>query len=286
MGDSGMQFSFSQTYADASHAVKERFGPLVGVLAIFLVLQIAVTGLMVVTSGTSFLTGAALMSGEPQASMGIGFWLLYAVQIFVSMAGMAALCIMASLLRTASIGDAIGDGFRSALTLLAALLVVIVGAGIIGLVLSLAIGGSIMASQSGGFVFLGMLVLFGLFAWLFTKLSLTLPIIAVDGERNPLAAMARSWSLTSGHALKIFFVWFVFWVALFAVFMVIGFALAGTMASVMGGGGAPGVGTFVILGLVYLAVVVAINLYLSALVAAVHAQLAGPNAAGYTETFA
>lgn len=285
-GGQGMSFSFSQTYADATRAVSERFGPMLGVLGIFLVLQIAVMGLMMVIGGTSFMTAATAMPGEGQPSLGIGFWLLYAIQVFVSLAGMAALCIMASLLRRRSVGDAVGDGFRSAPSVFAALLVVVIGAVVLVFILSLAIGGTMMAAQSSGLAILGALVLFAVFAWLFTKLSLTLPIIAVDGERNPFTAMGRSWSLTSGNTLKVFFVWFVFWIALFAVFMVIGFALAGTIAAAAGTGATPGIGTMLVMGVVYLVIVVAINLYMSALVAAVHAQLAGPNTQGYSETFA
>ncbi|MGH6787735.1 MAG: glycerophosphoryl diester phosphodiesterase membrane domain-containing protein [Novosphingobium sp.] len=281
-----MQFSFSQTYADASRAVKERFGPLLGVLGIFLVLQVALTGVMMATTGSSFLTAATAMPGDPQPSLGIGFWVIYAVTIVVGMAGLAALCVMASLLRRPSVGDAIGDGFRSALSVVGALLVVIVGVAVIVFVISLVIGGSVAATNSPGLAFVGMLIMFAVFAWLFTRLSLTLPIIAVDGERNPFAAMARSWALTAGNAAKVFFVWFVFVLALTAIMLLIVFGLAGSLVGGFAAGSAPGIGTMVVALVVYLVLIVAINLYSSALTAAVHAQLAGPNAQGYSETFA
>ena len=51
--------------------------------------------------------------------------------------------------------------------------------------------------------------------YLFIKFALTAPVIAIEGERNPIKALARSWKLTKGNSFRI--VLFLFLGAVFVV---------------------------------------------------------------------
>ena len=270
-----MGFSFSRAYSDAARMVRERFWPLLGILVLFFVLTIVI----VLVFGASMLaTIGDLASGAPDpAALGAGFWTGYAVAYllvyFVSLANMAAMVAAASPVRPPDLADAIIDGFKSAPSLFAALLMVIVGFCVVAVALTLLVG--TMESPALGTIVLIALVVIG--CVIATKLSLVVPLVAVDGVRNPITAIVRSWQLTTGSALKIFFAWFVFWAILIAVLMVVVFALAGSLAGGMSEGQIPGAGTIVALLVFYLVFVVAINLFISALIAAVHAQLVAPS---------
>ena len=281
-GEFIMGFSVSSAYSEAMRMVRERFWPLLAILAMFFVITI---GVMFVFGASMLSTIAGMASGPPDpAALGAGFVttyaLVYLVIYFISLASMAAMVTMASPAERPGIGDAIVDGFKSAPSLFAVLIMVGIGFGIVAVVLSF-LGG---AAQSAA---LGMVVLLAIVAlgcWIFTKLSLVVPLVAIDGVRNPITAMTRSWSLTTGSALKIFAAWFLFWVVVMVVLMIVVFAFAGSIAGGISSGQTPGIGTIVLILVFYLAFVVAINLFVSALTAAVHAQLAGP-AAAMAETF-
>ena len=129
-------------------------------------------------------------------------------------------------------------------------------------------------------VFALVMLLFALAAYLVVKLSLTMPVIVIDKVLNPFAALTRSWRLTRGNSFRIF----LFYLLLALIYLVV--------ATVFGGGIvliatlAAGEGT---LSLVITAVVsgllgAAASLILTAILAAIHRQLAGssPEALGAT----
>jgi hypothetical protein len=62
--------------------------------------------------------------------------------------------------------------------------------------------------------------------YMYTKLSLTIPVIVVEDERNSLNALRRSWSMTKGNSLRLF----LFYMLIFVVFVVVSMVL-GIVAS-------------------------------------------------------
>ena len=115
--------------------------------------------------------------------------------------------------------------------------------------------------------------------YIFTKLSLAAPVIAIDGERNPVRALARSWTLTKGNSIRLFFFYLLLFIALVVVSGVIGmivmlvFGLMGEEVMLIGSG------------LINSAVNAVVIVLMLGVLAAVHRQLAGPSAESMGETF-
>ncbi len=115
--------------------------------------------------------------------------------------------------------------------------------------------------------------------YVFIKFSLIAPVIAIEGVRNPITALARSWRLTKGNSLRIF----AFFILLFLTIGIIAALVTGIFAVVFSafdsqiasiGNGV--VGAVINSGLTVLFLVV---------VAAIHRQLAGQSPEGLAATF-
>jgi hypothetical protein len=105
------------------------------------------------------------------------------------------------------------------------------------------------------------------------RMSLSAPVIAVEGVRNPITALLRSWRLTAGNSGRIILFYVLVGIA-FAVIVAITTMLLGILiALVVKGQPAAVAGEFVrsILG-------AALSVYVAAVLAAVHRQVAGPSA--------
>ncbi len=118
------------------------------------------------------------------------------------------------------------------------------------------------------------------FAYIMTRLSLTLPVISIEKVFNPLHIIRRAWNLTKGHALQLF----LFFMLLFVAFMVISIVaslVTGIPAALLGDGATAQIISGVVSGLVS-----ALGTMLfAAILAAVHRQLAGPSTGNLSQTF-
>lgn len=116
--------------------------------------------------------------------------------------------------------------------------------------------------------------------YLFFRLILVMPAIAVDGLRNPLASFRRSWALTRGNAARI---------ALFLVLLMLAYAVVTGVASAVVGLGLALVlgaeGGRIAVGIVTSALGAIFVLYVFASIAAIHRQLAGPSPDDLRQTF-
>ena len=111
-----------------------------------------------------------------------------------------ALALLALLTpRRPTVGEAIRTGLVALLPCIAARLVLGLAAGILGSVVVALAGTTRSAAVSGAAV---MAVLVGLL-YLEVRTSLTPAVIAVDGMRNPIEALSRSWRLTAGSGLRL-----------------------------------------------------------------------------------
>lgn len=174
-----------------------------------------------------------------------------------------------------TVGEALGQGIRSIPAYIAAQLLSALAAGVvIGLPLGLmaALAPPAVTATAG-------LALVVLAIYIFVKLSLIAPVIAIDGERNPFAAMARSWRLTKGNSVRIFG----FIVLLFAVILIIGALVQGILTLILSaiGGDVATIGTAVVSSLVN-AVITVIFLVV---IASIHRQLSGGTPERIAETF-
>ena len=124
-----------------------------------------------------------------------------------------------------TVGEALRTGVRSLPSYLAAQLVTVIGA-------SLAIGiPTGVLSAMGGMAVgaLALVVALALILYVMVKLSLVAPVIAIEGQLNPFAALARSWQLTKGNSLRIV----LFIVLLVVVFGIIAVLVGGILTLVL-----------------------------------------------------
>lgn len=167
-----------------------------------------------------------------------------------------------------TVGQALWRGLASVFTYVTALLLVALGTALVG---ALALG---LASVTGSpIVAVAALAVVAVVSiHIAIRTSLMAPVVAVDGERNPIAAIRRSWRLTQGNAARIglFYVLVLvaFAVALILVMMVLGIVLAlladQGLARVIATFASSTIGSLM-------------TLYFVAIGAAVHSQLSGPS---------
>lgn len=114
----------------------------------------------------------------------------------------------------------------------------------------------------------------------FLRMVLVAPVVAVERTYNPIRAIERSWHLTRGNALRIcaflLLIALVFMVAMAALVGVVG--IVATLA--MGPEGAK-----VTSAVISSVMAAGFSLYIAAILAAIHRQLAGPSAADISATF-
>lgn len=166
-----------------------------------------------------------------------------------------------------TVGQAIRTGFRAVLPYLAAQIV-------LGFVLGMvALPILILFSLSGarGVAMIGLAAAF--FAWVYgwIRTSLAAPVMAVEGQRNPIGALLRSWRLTRGNAGRILAFLLLIAIAFLVVTMVIN-TLAGMILALLLPAQYAAIGSALISTTIGAAMIVTIV----AALGATHAQLAGP----------
>lgn len=182
----------------------------------------------------------------------------------VQAAGTLALLALMTDRSRPTVGEAIRRGFMALPSYIGAQLLVGFALGLavlaivsVGAMLS-PVGGAVLAVAASG----------ALFLYLAVRFSLTAPAVAVEGLRSPLAALRRSWALTSGNTLRIL-VFFALLLLVFAIVLTITSALAGTLFALA----LPPRPAEIALAVVSSALQSGMGLMLVAALAATHAQL-------------
>lgn len=159
--------------------------------------------------------------------------------------------------------------------------VVFAGLAAVALGLLTAVGIGVGGEVVGGIlVFVGVIAMIVGLVYLATRFILTMPIIALEGITGPWTVCKRSWSLTKSNALKIFF----FYVLIFAAYIVIAMILSsifGVLAGLLGNGA----GAALVLGLSNGLIGAAVAMLFSAIMVAMHRQLAGLSPTAIDQTF-
>lgn len=82
---------------------------------------------------------------------------------------------------------------------------------------------------------LGMLVALVLLVYAIVKLSLTIPVVALEKQMNPIAVLRRSWELTRGNSLRLLGFYLLLFVAYIAITLVVTLVF-GLLFSMLGDG--------------------------------------------------
>jgi len=202
-------------------------------------------------------------------------WPVFLAVTIAGFVGSISLLALLSDRGNPTVGEALGKGLKSIPSYIAAQLLSAIAAGlVIGLPLGL-----IGAFAPPVVMVLAGLVLVVLAGYLFVKFSLIAPVIAIDEERNPFAAIARSWRLTKGNSVRIV----IFFALLFITIVIIGALVQGILTLILSafGGAVASIGT----GLVSALINTVITVIFLVVLAAIHRQLAGASPERLAETF-
>lgn len=280
-----------QVISDTFGMVKGRFGQLLGLWAIYFGITITVFIAMTIGIGAAGAGGLAMMAeGNPLAMGGtvvVLVALFYLGYLLVAMAQYASLILMASPIGRPTVGEALSAGWRAAPALLLLLVVLLLGYLAVALVLGLV--GAAFSAIGGWATALFVLLLLPVLVWLGCRLS---PLFAVDGVRNPIAAIARAWHLTRGYVLTILLASLAFLAILLVACGLVLLPSLGLLrsmadpAALTEAGSAPALGGILLLILGMFVVSVLINICYCAFMAVIHGTLAGAAGEGAAETFA
>jgi hypothetical protein len=198
-----------------------------------------------------------------------GAWPLMLLSILCQLLGTMTVLTLFSDRSRPTVGQAIKIGAGGILPYVGAQLILLIAVFVLALIVGL------VARISGApavALLLIAIVLFG-FAYVGTRLTLLAPIISVEGQRNPIAVIQRSWALTKGNVWRILLFFVLLALAFIIVIGLIMLAVGVVLALVLGGEGAR-IGAALLSALFGAAA----QLYFIAVLAAIHRQLAGPSA--------
>ncbi|WP_324076652.1 MAG: glycerophosphoryl diester phosphodiesterase membrane domain-containing protein [Erythrobacter sp.] len=255
------------------------------IAGLFFFLPTFAAALLLPETSTTIPVAGQRQGGDPEVAMQQAIdqiSALYAdnwpVLLAISIAGFIGSLSLLALLTDKgrpTVGEALGQGIRSIPTYIAAQIISALAAGVVvGLPLGLmaALAPPALTATAG-------LALIVLVIYLFVKFSLIAPVIAIDQERNPIAAMTRSWRLTKGNSVRIF----AFIVLLFAVIVIIGALVQGVLTLILSaiGGQVEAIGVALVSALVNTVMTVIFLV----VIASIHRQLSGGTPEKIAEAF-
>lgn len=263
----------NRTWSQAMALVRKNAQLLAIIAGVFLLLPALVFALLVPSTFDLMRMGetSGEISQQMQAMLGplLIYWLIGTILQLIGYGAMVALIGE----DRPTVGEAIMLGIRSLPTIIGATLLFILAYAALGVALSLVI--SLLGALAGGtvmtllvFVLVGALV--AVVLYVVTRLLLTLPVVVLEGVRNPVTALKRAWRLTKPHGPAIFG----FYMLLFIAYFVINLLLVGVfsvIALALGTGPAAALFTGLINGL--LSALVA--MVMSGILVSMHQQLAG-----------
>jgi len=277
--------------------LRQRFWLLVGMWAVFFAIQMAGMMVLGIVAAVMGAAGAGMGGGldDPSAMAGMGvgliivFVIFYGAYLVLVLAQQAAMVTLASPLEEPSFGGAMSRGFKSALPFFGIAIVLILAYVAIGGVLGLLIGAAGMGSPDAAGILGGLLLLAFLpvLIYIGCRLSVLVPVVAVDQVFNPINAIRRSWNVTQGKVLRIFLCTLVF-VVISAVIIGVPFLMIFGAALGSSGGepGAGAIGTMLFGVLIFIPLMIVYTIFASAYNAALHSEVTGGGAEAYEEVFA
>jgi hypothetical protein len=202
------------------------------------------------------------------------------VLLLVQSLGYMAMLALLTDQRRPTVGEAMAIGARSLPALIGAIVIFFLGYVVASLPLGAILVGCIAGLGTQFGTAIGITIDMVVVIVVVTRLSLTLPVIVIEGLHRPFAALQRSWRITGGSSLRLL----AFYIMLAIAYLVISIALnalLNLLSAAMGSGE-----SFVLLSGAISGVIGALtSIVLTAILAAVHRQLAGPSHGAISETF-
>lgn len=290
-----MSISVGNVFSTGIEVFSKRVLKLAGLWLIFSVLSYAISfGLLFAIGGAGFLTGglggAAPDLGGMGAGLAVGMLVVYLITYYIIGAQMASMASMGSRLTSGDFGTAMTTGFSGGLTILGVIFLLIIASLIVALPFTLFADGPL--ADGGGAANLIGFLFFALSVFLLCRLCLIPPVVGVDGVRNPITAIMRSWQMTKGSALKIFVIIIIFFVVLLVLMFILSLIMGGVMMGAIAGAGdfdpsdiGAMIGAFGVFFLVMIVLVSLLAAFTTAIFAAVHSEISTTEAEDLEETF-
>jgi hypothetical protein len=269
--------------------VKARFGPLLGLWALYFVGQIGFSFVFVLIAGAGAMAGAGLMdsSGGGAAALGGGMIVMmivfYVAYLLIYVASYASMAHHASPLINPSFGESLSAGVRAALPLLGATLLLLLAYLVLAIPFALLFAAIGSAGEAASLLF-GLLLL-PVLVYLGCRLSILFPLATVEGIRSPVGLITRSWALTGGRVLPIFLATLAFSLVAIVLVVLVFLPVFGPLLSGEAPDPAAGVGLFLLSGIGMLVLVVVLTIMGAAMSSAIHAGVSDASGDSYSDTF-
>lgn len=218
-----MKFDLDTAWKDTSRLFRDNFGLLAVLAGVFYFIPYAVM-MLAIPEFAALSNMSSETTPEAMQEMLFGlygtYWWVFLIFGIVQAIGLLAMLALLSRRANPTVGEALKTGAGSVITYLVAniaqsLCIVLLFGVLVGV--PVALGLNIVA------VFLAIAAAV-VALYLLTKFSMVSPIIAIDGERNPIAALMRSWHLTRGNSVRLFF---------FFVLVVVAFVIVSSIISMI-----------------------------------------------------
>ena len=278
-----MKFNGNLAWQQAIAAVGAHRDVLFAVAGVFFLLPALATGFFLSDVQEMMLTNAQAV---PPAAVTRFFLIGFGAGLVQAVGTMTLLALLTDRQRP-TVGEAIGIGLRAVPTVIAAAVLMMIAMMLATVPISLLAG--LMAAAAGPAAVVVVIALLVGVAYVMTKLSLLLPVIVIERTFNPIAALLRSWRLTKGNSVRLFFFYLLLLIAYLVIAIVFGLLFSlfvgGGMAAVQGAGAQAGAGATLAMSLVSGVLGTVASVILTAILAAVHHQLSGPSPDAVSATF-
>ena len=234
-----MKFDLDTAWKDTMGLLSRNFGLLAVLAGVFFFLPYA--GFMIAVPEMGAMQSAQA-GGDFEVVMAavtelyLDYWWVFLLLALIQGVGLLGMLALVRRRANPTVGEALATGARSvpsyiAAQLLQTALIVIVAT------LLLTVGA---LTGLNALAVLGGIIAFVITCYIVTKLSLAAPVIAIEGQLNPVKALQRSWSLTRGNSMRLFLFYLLLTVAFIVVSAVVSlvlglvFALAGEQGALLG----------------------------------------------------
>lgn len=270
-----MQFDSNRAWRDASAAVNANREVLAALAGVFILLPGLALSLFYPEPPTPDNPTPAAMMAVMRSYY--GGMMLYLVPVFVlqTLGTLAMLQLFADRARP-TVAEAIRAGAGGTLSYLGVQLLILAACVLAALIAGA--GGALSGSGAVTVLLLALLLVAAMYVS--ARLAVVAPVIAVDHERNPLAAMARSWALTQGNAGRVFGFLILVALGFLAVIMVLLLVTGALLAILVGGEAAR-----IVAAVISATLTTVFTVYLTACTGAVHRQLGGGSPKGTAQVF-
>lgn len=202
-------------------------------------------------------------------------WLAFLVLFVIQFVGSLAVLALLSDRGNPTVGEALQAGVRGMPSYLATLVLSAVLAGVVVGVPFALIG---FIAPPAVMIIIGIALMVGML-YLFVKFLLIAPVIAIEGELNPVKVLQRSWALTKGNSFRLVAFLILLFIAVGVVSTLVaavfGFVFAAFSPSIENIGN----------GLITSLINAVVGSLFLAVYAAIHRQLAGPSTESVAGTF-